>query len=275
MNITFNYAGKVVIVTGCASGIGRAIALGFGKAGAKVIAADINEKGAQETVEMINVSGGSAEFTYVNIMEEDSVQTMVENTVNKDGAIDILVNNAGVIGAVKGFPLTGLSGDDWDKNYKINLRGLFFSCKAVYDIMKNQLWGKIINVASISGKTGDASDLAFMEYSCMKSAAIHFTQLLSKELGPYNINVNCICPGFVYTPLYDSAAPLLIEKYPELFLKDYSGQDVVDKCASEWCALKRPQTPEDMANTVMFLASDEAANITGQAINVCGGCETH
>lgn len=275
MSITFNYSGKTVIVTGCASGIGRAIAVGYGSAGANVVVADINSEGGKETVRIIQDNNGNAVYIPLDVTDEESVSKMVNESIDTYGKVDILINNAGVVGSIKGYPLTGMTSEDWDKNYKINLRGLFYSCKKIYDIFKNQNHGKIVNVASISGKTGDKTDLALMEYSCMKSAAIHFTQLLSKELGPYNINVNCICPGFVYTALYENAAPLLQEKYPEILPKELTAKEVVEKFSKEWCALERSQTPEDMANAVMFLTSDEAQNITGQAINVCGGCESH
>lgn len=275
MNIKFDFKDKITIVTGCASGIGRGIAEAFGKAGATVVAADINVLSAQETSNVINDKGGNSTYIEFDVSDEESVKALVDYTCKEYGRIDILVNNAGVVGSINGYPLTGFSGDDWDKNYKINLKGLFHSSKATYNTFKEQKQGKIINIASISGKTGDISDLALFEYSCMKSAAIHFTQLLSKELGPYNINVNCVCPGFVYTPLYEYAAPLIKEKYPDLFEESLSSLEVVEKMASMWSALGRPQTPEDIANAVLFLASDEAENITGQALNVCSGTESH
>ena len=118
-----------------------------------------------------------------------------------------MVNNAGVVGNIKGDPLTALDSSDWDRSYQINLRGVFYCCKAIYPTFAGQGYGNILNTASVAGKTG-APEIA--EYSAMKAGVINFTQTLSRELGPKNINVNCICPGFVYTPLYLSLIHIYI-----------------------------------------------------------------
>ena len=270
MNIRFDYSGKNVIVTGSGKGIGKSIAEAYAKAGACVIIADICEESGRETAAEIGASGNRVVFMQTDITDEHSVKKLIHDAEYEFGHLDIMVNNAGAVGKIKGDPLTGMSAEDWDMSYKINLRGVFYCCRAIYDVFRRQGHGKILNTASVAGKTG-APEIA--EYSAMKAGVINCTQTLSRELGPYNINVNCICPGFIYTPLYEKAAPLYKEKYPEMFREANDGSDVVDVFCNQLCALKRAQTAEDIANAALFLTSDEACNITGQALNVCGGCE--
>lgn len=270
MNIKFDYRGKNVIVTGSAKGIGKEIAMAYAKAGAQVIVADISEKDGTDTVKEICAMGGTADFVRTDVTEEQSVIALVDAALRLYGRVDIMVNNAGVVGNIKGDPLTALDSSDWDRSYQINLRGVFYCCKAIYPTFAGQGYGNILNTASVAGKTG-APEIA--EYSAMKAGVINFTQTLSRELGPKNINVNCICPGFVYTPLYETAAPIYKEKYPEMFENATNGKEVVDEFCRQLCALKRAQTPADMANAALFLTSEEACSITGQALNICGGCE--
>ncbi|MCQ4636256.1 SDR family oxidoreductase [Anaerovorax odorimutans] len=270
MNIKFDYSGKNVVVTGSAKGIGKAIASAYAKAGARVIVADVSEKEGMETAKEICAGGGTANFVRTDVTEEQSVAALIDAALGLYGRIDIMVNNAGVVGRIKGDPLTDLDSEDWDRSYQINLRGVFYCCKAIYQTFVNQGYGNILTIASVAGKTG-APEIA--EYSAMKAGVINFTQTLSRELGPKNINVNCICPGFVYTPLYENAAPIYKEKYPQMFKNAENGKGVVDEFCNQLCALKRAQTPADIASAALFLTSDEARSITGQALNICGGCE--
>lgn len=270
MNITFDYTSQNIIVTGSAKGIGREIAMAYAAAGANVVIADISDEAGANAVNEIRGMGGKASFLPVDIRDEQSVKSLVEEALKLCGTIHVLVNNAGVVGKIKGDPLTGMDRQDWDTSYEINLRGVFYCCRAIYDSFLNQGHGKILNIASVAGKTG-APEIA--EYSAMKAGVINFTQTLARELGPENINVNCICPGFVYTPLYEKAAPIYKSKYPQMFQSAGNGKEVVDEFCRQLCALKRAQTPEDIASAALFLTSDEASNITGQALNVCGGCE--
>lgn len=270
MNIKFDYSGKSVIVTGSAKGIGKEIARAYAKAGAKVVIADISESDGKAVVNEICSAGGKGVFIRTDVTDEKSVRNLVGSSLEIYGRIDIIVNNAGIVGRIKGDPLTAMDSEDWDISYKVNLRGIFYCCRAIYETFKKQGYGKILNTASVAGKTG-APEIA--EYSAMKAGVINFTQTLSRELGPFNINVNCICPGFVYTPLYEKAAPIYKEKYPEMFKNAKNGKGVVDEFCNRLCAMKRAQTPADMANAALFLTSDEAENITGQALNICGGCE--
>ena len=270
MNIKFDYTGKRVIVTGSAKGIGREIAREYVEAGAKVVIADISEKAAEEAIASFETLKGTAVFIYTDVSEESSIQHLVQETEKIYGGIDIMVNNAGVVGKIKGDPVINLDQEDWDISYRVNLRSVFYCCKAIYPVFVKQGYGKILNTASVAGKTGDPS---ILEYSAMKAGVINLTQTLARELGSKNINVNCICPGFVYTPLYEAAAPIYKEKYPEQFKNATNGKEVVDEFCKQLCALKRPQTPQDLAKAALFLTSEEAQNITGQALNVCGGCE--
>lgn len=270
-NVKFDYTGKTVLVTGCAAGIGRAIAVEFGKSGANVVAADINESGAKETVSIINETNPNAAFVYLDVTDEESIKNAVDFAVKTYGAVDILVNNAGVSGSLNGMPMTGFTGNDWDRVYSTNLKSVFLSSKYVYDHMVARKSGKIINIASTGGKppAGVPDDPLWMEYASIKAAVIQLTRYQAIELGPHNINVNAICPGVVYTNIWEKAAAKIIERMPELYegmTPDKMMQDIADSIP-----MRRLQDPEDMAYMALFLASDAAANITGQAINVCGG----
>ena len=165
MNIKFDYRGKNVIVTGSAKGIGKEIAMAYAKAGAQVIVADISEKDGTDTVKEICAMGGTADFVRTDVTEEQSVIALVDAALRLYGRVDIMVNNAGVVGNIKGDPLTALDSSDWDRSYQINLRGVFYCCKAIYPTFAGQGYGNILNTASVAGKTG-APEIA--EYSAMK-----------------------------------------------------------------------------------------------------------
>jgi NAD(P)-dependent dehydrogenase (short-subunit alcohol dehydrogenase family) len=270
MDFRDEFAGKVAIVTGGASGIGKAIALGFGKAGAKVVIADKNVPEGEKTLTEMKEKGLEAIFVETDVTSEEAVKAMVDTALKTFGGIDILVNCAGKGGPHVGMPLTRVEKVDWDTSYTVNLLGTFYCCKAVYDIFVKQKHGKIVNISSIAGKTGSPF---LPHYSAIKAGIINFTQALAKELAPYNINVNCICPGLIYTPLWESLGSLLASNLPNIY-PNKSPREVFLTTVEHSVPLKREQTPEDIANLTLFLCSEAARNITGQAINVCGGAET-
>lgn len=270
VNINYDYRGKVAIVTGAAKGLGREIALSFGKAGAKVAITDIDECAGTQVAEEIKELGSDALFIKTDVTKEAEVKAMVDTTFKAFGGIDILVNNAGVNNKNLGVPMTDLTDDDWDFTYDVNVKGVFYGCKAVYSLFSEQKYGKIVNLSSLAGKVASP---ALMPYSAQKASVISMTESLCEELAPLNVNVNAVCPGYIYTPIWQSAAPMVKEKMSGVLglPKEMTPKEVFEAIVRATTPMKRPQTEKDIANTVLFLCSEEARNINGQAINVSGG----
>jgi NAD(P)-dependent dehydrogenase (short-subunit alcohol dehydrogenase family) len=269
MNITYDFKGKVVIVTGSASGLGEAMVHAFSKAGAKVVVSDLNEEKGNAVCKSIQDSGGEAIFVKVDVRNQESTDNLFKATLDAFGALDILVNNAGKGGPHLGDPLTRTEDIDWDTSFKTMVLGTFHCCKASYNYFKEKKQGKIVNIASIAGYTGDPT---LPHYSAAKAGIINFTQTLGRELAPFNINVNAVNPGIIYTPIWQGLAWLLGNTFPELY-PNMKPREIFLANIDKFIPMKREQTPEDIANMVMFLAADEAKNITAQVINVDGGCE--
>jgi len=261
--------GKVAIVTGAGTGIGRGIALAFAREGAKVVVNDEHGEEATAVAKEIKGQGGEALAVQADVSRNDQVEGMVRRALEAFGRIDVLVNNAGVIGEHIGLPLSDLTEEDWDRTYEVNLKAHFFTCRAVIPHMVEQKSGKIINVSSVGGKTG--VDM-IPHYSASKAGSISFTQALARELAPNGINVNAICPGAVWTPLFEKLTKFLGEKQP--LMEGMEPRAIFDAIVQQ-IPMRREQTPEDIAMTAVFLASQDSDNITGQAINVCGGMEVH
>lgn len=264
MKFDNDFKDKVVIVTGSAGGLGKETALKYGGAGANVVVADVKEELGKETAEEINEkSGGKATFCRLDVTSESSVDEMVRNALKTFGTVDILVNSAGVSG--KGLlPFSKIEQTDWDITYAVNVKGIINCCKAVTKTFSTRQSGKIVNVASISGRRATPG---LIHYAASKAAAINATQTLAAEMARFNVNVNAVCPGWIWTPIYNESEDLkeMAQKMGqtprELFL------DIVKK----ECPLRREQTEEDIANVILFLSSESARNITGQSINVDGG----
>jgi meso-butanediol dehydrogenase/(S,S)-butanediol dehydrogenase/diacetyl reductase len=262
-------SGKVAIVTGASRGIGQSAAVKLSQEGSSVVLSDIQD--TEETREIIVSKGGQAISVKCNVAESDEVHKLVLETEKKYGKIDILVNCAGVITI---SPVHKLSESEWDRIMGINAKGTFITNKAVIPSMMKRKYGKIVNVSSIAGKTGYG---ALSVYCASKFAVIGFTQALSKEMGAYNINVNAVCPGNIHTAMWDQIAGSdyvgLI--YPSVGEKKPKGKDLVEIICKTSNPLGRTQSQEDIAAMIVFLVSDEAKNITGQAINVDAGQEVH
>ena len=194
----------------------------------------------------------------------------MKRTVKVFGRIDLLVNNVGTGGEHIGMPLSNLTEEDWDRTYEVNLKAHFLTCKAVMLHMIEQKSGKIINVSSIVGRSGSPRT---PHYSATKAGVINFTQALARELAPHRINVNAICPGHIWTPLWEKLAQDIVDSDPE-----QQGMDprvYFEAFVQRVIPMRMEQTPEDIAMTAVFLASSESDQITGQAINVDGGAEMH
>jgi acetoin reductase-like protein len=251
---------KVAIITGAARGIGKGIALRLVKEGCRVVVADIDFQGASKIKEEIDKMGGESLSIKVNVSKNKEVKKMVEMTLKEFGRIDILVNNAGVN---KACPITELSEEGWDYILNVNLKGVFLCCKAVVPHMIKEKQGKIVNISSKVAKLGGRWLTA---YSASKSGVVAFTQSLAREIAPHKINVNAICPGIIFTELWDG----LKEKFAQKL--NISQKEVNERYVKE-IPLGRACTPEDVANVVVFLCSEESNYMTGQAINVTGGQE--
>jgi NAD(P)-dependent dehydrogenase (short-subunit alcohol dehydrogenase family) len=254
--------GRVAIVTGGARGIGRGIVESLAAHGATVVVADRDVEQGRKVAEVIAAGGGEAHQRSVDVTSEAAVGRLVSDVLEEFERIDILVNNAGVSKSVR---FVDIDESEWDRVFDINVKGVFFACKAVVPHMVERRYGKIINISSMVGK--EAIPL-FVHYSASKFAVIGITQGLAKELAEHDINVNAVCPGVVRTPLWE---PLL----DQLSANKGIGRD---EAFGEFVAgipLGRPQEPRDIGEVVAFLASDKSRNMTGQGINVTGGMQLH
>ncbi|MEH7507076.1 3-oxoacyl-[acyl-carrier-protein] reductase [Priestia megaterium] len=240
--------GKVAVVTGASRGIGRAVAIELGKLGAKVV---VNYSGSEakalEVVDEIKGLGTDAIAVQANVAESDSVQAMIKEAISTFGSVDILVNNAGI---TRDNLLMRMKEDEWDDVINTNLKGVFLCTKAVTRQMMKQRAGRIINISSIVGVSGNAGQA---NYVAAKSGVIGLTKTTAKELASRNITVNAVAPGFIATDMTDK----LNEEVQAEMLKQIP--------------LASFGQPEDVANTVAFLASDASRYITGQTIHVDGG----
>jgi NAD(P)-dependent dehydrogenase (short-subunit alcohol dehydrogenase family) len=251
-------SGKVAIVTGAGTGIGRGIATVMARHGAKVVCTDIRVENASETVAAIQAAGGKGEAVQQDVTVWASCQSVAERAIADHGQVDILVTNAGVSRSV---PVTELDEAEWDRVNDVNSKGVFLSCKSVIPHMISRRYGKIVNISSMVGKEGIP---LFTHYCASKFAVIGLTQSLAKELAPHNINVNAVCPGVVRTPLWD---PLLKQLSANKGItEDEAWQEFVGGIP-----FRRPQEPEDIGEAVAFLASDRARNITAESANLSGG----
>lgn len=253
---------RVAIVTGAGQGLGEAIALRLAREGCKVAAADINFSTVERTGQKIKEIKGDSLPLEVDVTKSSQVKLMVEETVKKFGRLDILVSNAGIL---KSYELIDFPEREWRRVIEVNLIGYFLVAREAAKIMKKQKSGVIIQINSKSGKKGSYWNSA---YAASKFGGIGLTQSIALDLAPYGIRVNAVCPG----NLLDS--PLWVDSLYEEYAKKWgiSKKEVRKKYESQ-VPLGRGCRYEDVANVVVFLASDKASYMTGQAINVSGGQE--
>ncbi|MSO76551.1 MAG: SDR family oxidoreductase [Alphaproteobacteria bacterium] len=251
--------GLVAIVTGAGTGIGRASALAFAEAGAHVVAADIDAKGAEATASAIMGFQRRALAITADVGNLDDIDRMVRGTVAEFGRVDILLANAGV---TRRAGIMDLTEADWDRIHRVNAKGVFFCLQRVAREMIPQKSGRIINIASIAGKGyAGASNAA---YAASKGAVISLTRTAAQQLGPHNINVNAICPGVTRTALSNANLEVRARELG-VTVEEMDRRRVAD------IPIRRANDPEDIAAMAVFLASPGARNITGQTYNVDGG----
>ena len=237
-----------VIVTGAATGIGQAFAVGAAAQGANVVVADMNA--ADETVALVETAGGQALALRVDVADDASVRAMADAALRRFGRIDGLVNNAAYFREVTLTPFEDLDPAQWDRIFAVNVKGVWQCCKAVMPAMRGRKSGSIVNIASVVAVAGQPG---YLHYVASKGAVLSMTKGLAKECGPHGVRVNVIAPGFVIT---GATANRPIE-WQQSFLKAR--------------AISREQRPEDLVGTALYLLSDLAGFVSGQTIVVDGG----
>jgi 3-oxoacyl-[acyl-carrier protein] reductase len=239
--------GQVAVVTGGARGLGRAICLSLAREGATVVAADVLEDPLASTVNEILSVGVQAMGKKVDVSDTEQVNGLVSSVTDAYGRLDIMVNNAGI---TRDTLLLSMEDAQFDDVIRINLRGVFLGCRAAAKVMLRQRSGRIINMASVSGMMGNAGQC---NYAASKAGVIGLTKSLAKELGKRNITCNAVAPGFIQTDMTNALPEKVREQVKQVIPLQRFGQ------------------PEDVAAAVLFLASPQAAYITGQVITVDGG----
>ena len=259
-------AGKVAVVTGGGSGIGRGIVLALAREGADVAIPDIQVINAEKVAEEVKTLGRKCLPMRTDVTSAADVKTMYDRTRDTLGKVDIVVNNAGMA-APPGMPFTNNTEEDWDRAFAVNTKSVFLSCKAIAPYFIERKAGRIINIASIAGPL---AAITMPPYSVAKQGVITFTRVIAKELAPHGITANAICPGVLWTEFWQKLAAHIASTNPAF--AGMSPRQVFEKRIGDIIPMKCEQTPEDIGWAAVFLASDEARYITGQALNVDGGC---
>jgi 3-oxoacyl-[acyl-carrier protein] reductase len=254
-NERFDLADRVVVITGGGKGIGKVYAREFARAGARVVAADIDGAAADTVAKEIAVQGGEALALTTDIADPPSTEAMAAAAIDRFGTIDVLVNNASLMSVLARRSWLEIPVEEWDRVMAVNLRGMFLSCRAVFPAMKAQGRGKIVNISSSRVWDGTPNRL---HYTTSKAGVIGFTRALAREVGEFGITVNAVTPGMTQS---------------ETQVASSSGNYLATRIAGR--AIERAQYPEDLVGAVMFLASPASDFMTGQTINVDGGKAMH
>ena len=246
-------SGKTAVITGAASGIGRATALLFAGEGARLVLADMNEEQLARVRDEIAAKGGSVIIRKTDVSSEEEVKDLIGLAIETFANIDILVNNAGIPGALD--TLENQTSEDWHRVFDVNVMGPVYTTKHVIAHMKGRRRGSIINIASVAGIRSGAGGNS---YSASKAALINFTQTSACEVGDAGVRINAVCPGLIETGM---TQPFF----------DYARSAGKEGQVGKYSELRRAAVPEEVAWAIIFLASDEASYITGQALPVDGG----
>lgn len=260
--VTIDLTGKTAVVTGAGMGIGKAIALGMGATGASTVVSDISLAAAEEVAQEIVAKGGTAIAVQTDVSDGEACESLIAKALETYKTVDILINNAG-ISIAKLFLDSTM--EEFDKMVNINFKGAYHTCKAALPHMIENKFGRIINMASMSPKYPCTFHTM---YAATKAAVIAMTQGIAAEYGAYNITANAICPGIVRTEMWDKTEGGTLANINAVVGADADG---LWGSLVEAVPMKRAQSPEDIANTVIYLASDLAENISAQALNINGG----
>jgi len=239
--------GKIAVVTGASRGIGRSISLALSAAGATIVAMDMDQAATEAVVAELKAAGGQAFAVVGNVTVPEDAERMIESAMNEFGRVDILVNNAGI---TRDGIFLRMKEEDWDAVLSVNLKGAFLCSRAASKVMAKQRSGRIINIASVVGQMGNAGQA---NYCASKAGLIGLTKSNARELAKRNVTVNAVAPGFIATAMTDALS---------------------DKVKAELTAqipLERLGSAEDIANAVLFLASEASGYITGHVLSVNGG----
>jgi NAD(P)-dependent dehydrogenase (short-subunit alcohol dehydrogenase family) len=267
-------SGRVAIVTGGGGGIGEGICLALARAGAHVVVSDVKEELAREVAAKVEQAGKRSLAVATDVRSEAECQSLIETTLDKMGGLDILVCSAGTAGAhlmvesENAMDIENIPVEAWDLTIDVNLKGVFLCNRAAAPHLKQQQSGRIINISSDAGRRGP---ILLPIYGASKAGVINLTQSIALQLAPYGVTANSICPGLIWTPLWAEGVDTMIKLRPEL--ANVKPEDLFNLMVQNQIPLKRAQTPEDMGDLVVFLASDRASEITGQAINLDGGAQ--
>jgi NAD(P)-dependent dehydrogenase (short-subunit alcohol dehydrogenase family) len=264
--------GKIAIVTGGGGGLGEGICLCLAQQGADVVVSDVNKQLADAAATKVREKGPRTLAVQTDVSREDDVQQLVDQTLKEMGDLDILVCCAGVSGYANreaaSLLIEDLPVDLWEETFDVNMKGVFLCNRAVAPIFRRKNQGRIVNISSIAGREGQNFLPA---YAASKAAVISFTQSMALQMAPHHVNVNAVCPGIIYTPIWERGAQVLTKVHPLFAGSEVSPKDALDMVVQTSIPFKTYQTPEDIGNAVVFLVSEESKEITGQALNVCGG----
>jgi 3-oxoacyl-[acyl-carrier protein] reductase len=251
----FDLTGRVVIVTGGGKGIGKVYSQEFARAGAKVVAADIDGPAAEEVAKGISAEGHQALGLRTDVTDAASTRAMANRALEEFGAIDVLINNASLMSVLPRRSWLEIPEDEWDRVMSVNLRGLFLCCRATFPAMKKQGRGKVVNISSSRVWEGNPNRL---HYTTSKAGVIGFTRALSREVAEFGITVNAVTPGLTLSDTQVGSSS-----------NNYLAATAAGR------AIGRPQVPEDLVGAVMFLSSAASDFMTGQTVNVDGGKSMH
>lgn len=254
-NPRFDLEGRVVIITGGGKGIGKVYALEFAKAGAHVVAADIDGMAAQAVAEAIRGESGKAIGVETDVSDAGSTEAMARAARETFGGIDVLINNASLMSVLPRRSWLEIPDEEWDRVMAVNLRGLFLCCRAVFPVMHERGYGKIVNISSSRVWEGNPNRL---HYTTSKAGVIGFTRALAREVAEHGITVNAVTPGLTMSDTQVASSS-----------NNYLATQI------EGRAIARPQVPDDLVGAVMFLSSAASDFMTGQTINVDGGKAMH
>jgi 3-oxoacyl-[acyl-carrier protein] reductase len=254
-NPRFDLTNRTVIVTGGGKGIGKVYAQEFARAGARVVAADIDEPAAKAVADALATEGLKALGLGVDIASEASANAMAQAALDRFGSIDVLINNASLMSVLPRRSWLEIPVEEWDRVMAVNLRGMFLTCRAVFPAMKTQQRGKIVNISSSRVFEGTPNRL---HYTTSKAGVVGFTRALAREVGGFGITVNAVAPGITLSDTQVATSS-----------GNYLGAHLAGR------AIERPQYPEDLVGAVMFLSSAASDFMTGQTLLVDGGKSMH